>query len=289
MSEQETLVDAMAVTRRFGSFTAVDDVSIHVRPGEIVGLLGANGAGKTTLIRMLLGLIAPSAGRIRLFGQRPSRRTRQQLGYVPQGLGLYPDLTVGENLSFVTGAFGGAQVPPLPGELCGSRDVPVKDIGLGLQRRLAFVAALGHAPRFLVLDEPTSGVDPLARAQLWDIVHEQAESGAGVLVTTHHMQEAQQCDRLVMMARGKQVAAGSERDIIGTTTAVKVGTRDWARAFEILNDAGVPATLAGKNVRVANTDPRHVQHALANAGIPADISEVPATLEEKMTILAPAS
>lgn len=283
------LAHAAGVTRRFGAFTAVDNASIRIERGEIVGLLGANGAGKTTLIRMLLGLVAPTSGRIRLFGKPPSRHTRQQLGYVPQGLGLYPDLTVKENLAFVTDAFGRKRLPPLPEDLRGTEQHLVRTIGLGLQRQLAFVAALAHQPRLLVLDEPTSGVDPLGRDRLWDVVHEQAENGVGVLITTHYMQEAQQCDRLVLMAQGKQVAAGSEHDIIGSTTAVQVHTHSWAHAFEVLNNNDVPATLAGRDVRVANTHPGYVAAILDRAGIEAHISEVPATLEEKMTIISPQS
>ncbi|GGO81322.1 ABC transporter ATP-binding protein [Wenjunlia tyrosinilytica] len=277
------LVEVEGATRRFGSFTAVDNVSMRVERGEIVGLLGANGAGKTTLIKMVLGLIAPTGGTLRLFGREPSRQTRRQLGYVAQGLGLYADLTVRENLAFVAEAFGRPRPSELPGPLRGTEDRLVGEIGWGLQRQLAFVAALGHGPKLLVLDEPTSGVDPLARARLWDTVHEQADSGTGVLVTTHYMQEAQQCDRLVLMSRGRQVAAGTEKDIIGPTTAVEVRTDAWARAFDALIDAGLPATLAGRHVRVADTALPRVGEALERAGLRAEVRQVPATLEERMT------
>jgi ABC-type multidrug transport system ATPase subunit len=168
--------------------------------------IGANGAGKTTVIRMLLGQVVPSSGAISLFGRPPSRETSSRLGYVPQGLGLYADLTVAENLRFVETAFGTGS-RELPPALAAASDRLVGDIGLGLQRQLAFVTALGHSPALLVLDEPTSGVDPLSRARLWDVIHDQAEAGAGVLVTTHYMQEAQQCDRPVLMSHGRRVAA----------------------------------------------------------------------------------
>ncbi|GAA3243805.1 ABC transporter ATP-binding protein [Actinocorallia longicatena] len=275
------LVEALDAVKKFGDFTAVDHVSLDVKPGEIVGLLGANGAGKTTLIKMLLGLSVPTSGAVAMFGQAPSRDTRRDLGYVPQGLGLWEDMTVKENTDFAAASFGKGK--PLPASLEPSANRLVGEIGLGLQRQLAFHIALSHEPRILILDEPTSGVDPLSRARLWDAVHEQAESGTGVLVTTHYMQEAQQCDRLVLMSAGKKVTAGTEADIIGDTTACEVDTTDWAAAFDALDAAGLPVTLAGRTVRLADTPPQPIHQALDAAGITATIRQVPATLEEKMT------
>jgi len=280
----EPLVEAVGATRRFGAFVAVDDVSMTVRAGEIVGLLGANGAGKTTLIRMVLGLLAPTKGTVRLFGRPPSRQTRQRLGYVPQGLGLYADMSVAENVAFVDGAFAVDRTEPLPQPLADAADRLVGDIGLGLQRQLAFVTTLGHRPELLVLDEPTSGVDPLARARLWDVVHEQAESGVGVLVTTHYMQEAQQCDRLVLMSRGRTVGDGTEAEIVGATRAVAVRTDAWRAAFAALDAAGLPVLLAGRAVRVADVDAALVADVLGRAGVDGAVEEVPATLEETMTV-----
>ena len=279
------LLRAGHVTRRFGTFTAVDDVSMQVQPGEVVGLLGANGAGKTTLIRMLLGLIAVTSGRVDLLGGPPDRERRRRLGYVPQGLGLYGDLTVRENLSFSARAYGVAE-PVLPPVLAGDADVLVREVPLGAQRQVAFLAALAHSPEVLVLDEPTSGVDALARAALWDTIRGQAERGAGVLVTTHYMQEAQQCDRLLLMSNGRLVAEGSEADIIGSTTAVAVSTGDWARAFAALNAAGAPVMLAGRAIRVANADPAELAEVLTAAGIEASVQPVPATIEERMLMLS---
>ncbi|OKJ49524.1 ABC transporter [Streptomyces sp. CB02009] len=280
----DVLISADDVTKRFGSFTAVDTVRMAVRPGEIVGLLGANGAGKTTLIRMLLGLEVPTGGAVTAFGRTPDRTTRGRLGYVPQGLGLWQTLTVAENISFVRAAFG---APPLvlDPSLAAVEHRLVGEIGLGLQRQLAFALALAHGPELLVLDEPTSGVDPLSRARLWDAVHAQAEGGTGVLVTTHYMQEAQQCDRLVLMARGRVVAAGTEAEIIGSTTACEVDTPRWADAFAALDAAELPVTLNGTRVRLADTSPAVVRSALEASGLTADVLEVPATLEEKMTII----
>jgi ABC-2 type transport system ATP-binding protein/ribosome-dependent ATPase len=281
--EPGALAKADNLTKTFGSFTAVADASLDVRTGEIVGLLGANGAGKTTLLRMLLGLLRPTSGAVALFGTPPSRRERRRLGYVPQGLGLYTDLTVAENVRFSAEAFGVDDIA-LPDSLQAISGRLVGEIGLGRQRQLAFACALGHRPELLVLDEPTSGVDALARARLWDTIHDQAESGVGVLVTTHYMQEAQQCDRLVIMALGRVVATGTVADIVGDAKAVEVRTDDWAGAFTALDDAGLPVTLAGRRVRVAETSPDDVRRALA--GIEASIDEVPATLEETMLAIS---
>ena len=277
-----------------------------MRPGEVVGLLGANGAGKTTLIRLLLGLLRPTSGAALLFGEPPSRATRRRLGYVPQGLGLWDDLSVEENLAFASAAFG-ASPPALDADLEAARHTLVRDLPLGLKRRLAFSAALAHAPELLVLDEPTSGVDPQARARLWDTVHEAAAEGAGVLVTTHYLEETRECDRLVIMAGGRVVADGTETAIIGGRQAVEVrlaaekGSRDearsegakrasWADAFTALDDAGLPVALHGRTLRVPVEDGApavaRVRAALDVRHIGADLSLVPASLEEAFVELA---
>jgi len=280
-----TLLAADRVGRKFKDFTAVDDVTLRVGPGEVVGLLGANGAGKTTLIRMLLGLLATTVGEVELLGGPPDRQLRRRLGYVPQGLGLYRDLTVAENLAFSAQAYETA-VPELPESLRPVADRLIADLPLGLQRQLAFLSALAHSPEVLVLDEPTSGVDALARAALWDTIHEQAEAGVGVLVTTHNMAEAEQCDRLLLMSHARLVAQGSQTDIIGSTTAIAIRTNDWARAFAVLNQAGQPVMLSGRDVRVADADADQVRAVLADAGMSAEVFGVPATIEERMMVLA---
>jgi ABC-2 type transport system ATP-binding protein/ribosome-dependent ATPase len=184
------LAEATDVTRRFGQLLAVVRAGLRVDPGEVVGLLGANGAGKTTLIRILLGLLPPSDGAVRLFGVSPSRETRRRIGYVPQGLGLYDDLTPRENLAFAGAVFGG-EPGALPPTIASMADVPVGRLSLGVQRRVAFAQALAHRPDLLVLDEPTAGVDPLARARLWETVR-RPRMPRGALVTTHHMEEAEE-------------------------------------------------------------------------------------------------
>ena len=300
-----SLAQTVSVTRRFGAFTAVDDVSIDVRPGEIVGLLGANGAGKTTLIRMLLGLLPATAGEVLLLGQPPSRSTRRRIGYVPQGLGLYEDLTAAENMAFAAAVYASAGrssagrssagqrsagrnsagqqsmdsadgMPPLA--LGGRDSLPVGQLPLGLQRRVAFTQALAHRPELLVLDEPTSGVDPLGRARLWQTIASAVDAGAGALVSTHYMEEAGECDRLIIMADGRVVATGTAAEIIGDAQVTVVAAANWAVAFGQLERAGLPVALAGRLLRVPGASPADVRQALAGD---ATVYQAPATLEER--------
>ena len=280
------LAESIEVTLRFGSFTAVDRVSVTVRAREVVGLLGANGAGKTTLIRLLLGLLIPSEGDVRLFDQPPSRATRQRLGYVPQGLGLYDDLTPEENLRFSASVFG-RRVLSLPDTIRRFSDVQVGALPLGVRRRVAFAEALAHEPELLVLDEPTSGVDQLARTRLWDTIRETAERGAGVLVTTHHMEEAEECDRLVVMADGSVVDEGTVSEIVGKVRVVVVETEQWAEAFDRLDRAGIRAALVGRTLRVPGAGPPEVERALQD--LPVILREAPVTLEERFVELSLAS
>lgn len=278
-----SVVEVRGVTRRFGSFTAVDRVDLAVEGGEVVGVLGANGAGKTTLMRMILGLLRPTAGTVRLFGEPPSRSTRRRTGYVPQGLGLWTDLTAAENLAFAGGVFGVEPAfarPEVAGMLVGR-------LPLGEQRQVAFLSALQHGPQLLVLDEPTSGVAPLARARLWEEIRAQAEVGTAVLVTTHYMDEARQADRLVLMAGGRVIGSGSERDIVGDARATLVRTDRWEAAFSILEEAGFEAMLAGRGLRIPGGDVEAVRRVLAAGGIDARVEVGPATLEEAMVLAGP--
>lgn len=278
------LIEVGAVTKRFPDITAVDSVSLTVESGETVGLLGANGAGKTTLIRMILGLIRPTSGDIRLFGKTPSREGRSRLGYVPQGTGLYLDLTVAENLAFVSAAFR-APPPELHPELRRVAARPLGEISLGLRRRAAFAAALSHDPELLVLDEPTSGVGPLGRVELWRTIAEQAEAGTGILVSTHHMEEAEQCDRIVMLAAGRKVADGPAVMIVESVEAVEVAVADWHAAFEALEQAGLQPALVGARVRLIEVDPQRVEEVLSDAGLDAAVKRVRAGFEEAFVAL----
>ena len=283
------LAECAGVTRTFGSFTAVDRVDLAVRPGEIVGLLGANGAGKTTLLRILLGLLPASAGRVALFGEPPSRGTRRRIGYVPQGLGLYDDLTAAENLRFAAAVFGaaGAGAWARGGRARAAARVrghAGRPLPLGLQRRVAFTQALAHQPDLLILDEPTSGVDPLGRARLWETISEAAAGGAGALVTTHYMEEAAECGRLVIMADGRVVAEGTVPEIIGDARVTVVQAASWAGAFGALEESGFQVSLAGRTLRVPGAPPEAVRRALGNGAAASGATRVfaaPATLEER--------
>ncbi len=276
---------ARSLTRRFGDNTAVDDVSFHVEFGEVVGLLGANGAGKTTIIRMLAGLLEPTAGEALLLGDPPNRATQMRLGYVPQGLGLYGDLTSVENLAFSAGAYG-VEPTALTGSLAASSDRLVANLPLGLQRRLAFVSAVQHDPEVLILDEPTSGVGALGAARLWDQIRVEAERGAGVLVSTHSMQEARQCDRLLLMSAGRLVGWGTEADIVAGETTVEVDAGAWEEAFNAVAASGALVTLDGRSTRVIDRSVEEVEALLAREGIDAEVRTVPATIDERMAVLA---
>jgi ABC-2 type transport system ATP-binding protein len=217
----EFLAETRQAVKRFGRFTAVSGVDLAVRPGEVLGLLGANGVGKTTMIRLLLGLLVPSDGVIRLFGEAPSIPTRRRVGYVPQALGLYAGLTVAENWDFTASAFRRRGVP-MPEGISAWRRELVSSLPLGAQRQVAFAVALSHRPELLVLDEPTSGVGPLVSARLWEEIRQAAATRTGVLVTTHNMEEAEQCDRLMIMANGREVAAGTATDITARRQVTEV-------------------------------------------------------------------
>jgi ABC-type multidrug transport system ATPase subunit len=282
-----SLLETLSVTRRFGDLVAVNDVSLACDSGEVVGLLGANGSGKTTLIRMALGVLPPSAGRVTLFGQEPTRASRARVGYVPQSLGLYDDLTVAENLTFAARAFGRRADPTtLEPELRAASATLVGDLPLGLRRRAAFAQALSHDPELLVLDEPTSGVEPLARARLWETIREAAERGIGVLVTTHSMSEATECDRLVVMVRGRVAAAGRAEAIIGGMRTVVVEAANWERAFTALDDARLPLAIVGRSIRLPDGDPEEARQLLARAGVEARIDLAPASFDEAFVTIA---
>jgi ABC-2 type transport system ATP-binding protein len=207
---------------------------------------------------------------------------------VPQGLGLYTTISVKENAAFLSRVYG-VPVPELPPALRDVRSSVVADIGLGRQRQLAFALALSHGPELVVLDEPTSGVDPIGRARLWDTIHAQADAGRAVIVTTHYLQEAEQCTRLVLLANGRVAARGTVADLIGAATAVLVRSADWQRAFAALDRSGLPIMLSGRDIRVAGhgEDAGSLRGRVEDAlgGIPAEVQPVPATLEETVVLL----
>jgi len=235
-------VETRGLTRRFGSVTAVRDLSLRIETGEVFGLLGPNGSGKTTTIRMLCGLLEPSAGSASVAGLDVARAPEQiklRIGYMSQRFGLYEDLTVAENLAFYGGIYGlrGAAArerteevvtflgfAPRLGQLAA-------ELSGGWKQRLALGCALLHRPSVLFLDEPTAGVDPAARRNFWTAIHDLARAGTTVLVTTHYMDEAERCGRLAMMSQGHLIALGTPAEV-----AAQVGGRTLEDAFIILQE-----------------------------------------------------
>jgi ABC-2 type transport system ATP-binding protein len=235
-------VETRGLTRHFGPVTAVRELTLRIERGEVFGLLGPNGSGKTTTIRMLCGILEPSAGSATVAGidvAAAPEQVRQRIGYMSQKFGLYEDLTAGENLTFYAAIYGltgdarrarvaevvafleiGARLRQLAGELSG-----------GWKQRLALGCALLHGPAVLFLDEPTAGVDPAARRRFWGAIHGLAAHGTTVLVTTHYMDEAERCQRLAMLSGGRLIALGTPAEV-----AAQVGGRTLEDAFVILQE-----------------------------------------------------
>jgi ABC-2 type transport system ATP-binding protein len=235
-------VDIQQLTRRFGALTAVSGLTLQIPRGQVFGLLGPNGSGKTTTIRMLCGLLDPTEGTASVAGidiRTAPERVKMRIGYMSQRFGLYEDLTVAENLDFYGGIYGltgrarsartaevvgflgiGGRLGQLAGQLSG-----------GWKQRLALGCALLHQPPVLFLDEPTAGVDPAARRNFWQAIHDLAHGGTTVLVTTHYMDEAERCDRIAMMSLGHLIALGTPAEV-----AAQVGGRTLEDAFIILQE-----------------------------------------------------
>jgi ABC-2 type transport system ATP-binding protein len=240
-SPAEDVLSVRRLTRRFGDFVAVNDVSFHVARGEIFGLLGANGAGKSTTFRMLCGLLPPSEGSLRVAGfdlRKAAASARGRIGYMAQKFSLYGDLSVERNLRFFSSVyrlFGARQRRRIDWavaefDLASQVSATARDLPLGFKQRLALACALMHEPDILFLDEPTSGVDPLARRDFWRRINALAESGVTVMVTTHFMEEAEYCDRLAIMAQGRVLTAGAPE-------AIKAAARTEARPDPTMEDA----------------------------------------------------
>ncbi len=254
MSEQP-VIEVAHLTRRYGNFIAVNDVSFEVARGEIFGYLGANGAGKTTTIRMLCALLEPSGGRATVAGldvASQPREVKRGIGYMSQRFSLYMDLTVEENLAFYAGAYGlrGARRQERiersleHAGLQDRRGMMTRNLPGGIRQRLALASSLIHEPTIVFLDEPTAGVDPASRRSFWRIIRQLARSGTTVFVTTHHLDEAEYCNRVGLMVDGRLVAldtpVGLKRTYApGTTLAVaaRAGAMDAARVRSALSGA----------------------------------------------------
>ena len=214
-------IEVEGLTRRFGEFTAVDNISFEVATGEVFGFLGANGAGKTTAIKMLIGLLAPTSGKAHVAGldvKTQMEQIRTRIGYMSQRFSLYEDLTVLENIALYGGIYGltDSQIKERSSAMLGSlglTDDLVGRLPLGWKQKLAFSVALLHEPAVVFLDEPTGGVDPITRRQFWELIYAAAARGTTVFVTTHYMDEAEYCDRISIMVDGRIGAIGTPREL----------------------------------------------------------------------------
>lgn len=222
MSKEEIIIRTEELSKRFGNFTAVDRLSFTVNKGEIFGFLGANGAGKTTAMRMLCGLSKPTSGRAEVAGFDVSRQpemVKRSIGYMSQKFSLYEDLKVWENIRLFGGIYGmtDARIASKTEELLAGlhfeseRNTLVKSLPLGWKQKLAFSVSIFHEPKVVFLDEPTGGVDPVARRQFWEMIYDAAERGITLFVTTHYMDEAEYCNRVSIMVDGQIKALDTPR------------------------------------------------------------------------------
>jgi ABC-2 type transport system ATP-binding protein len=272
----DTVIDVRHLTKRFGGRAVVDDVSMAVNRGEIVGFLGPNGSGKTTTIRMMCGLLRLDAGEGEVLGhdlRTEARAIKDQVGYMTQRFSLYEDLTIEENLDLVAGLY------RLPDPRAAVRDT-LASLGLtsrrqqfagklsgGWKQRLALAACIMHAPQLLLLDEPTAGVDPKARREFWDEIHALAAGGITVLVSTHYMDEAERCHRISYISYGRLIAEGTVAEVIersGLETFVVTGPGLDALAQRLRGTPGVDQVAAfGASLHVVGRDRPALEAAVA--------------------------
>jgi ABC-2 type transport system ATP-binding protein len=302
------VIVAQELTRLFGSFVAVDHVSFSVAEGEVVGYLGPNGSGKTTTIRMLLGLLRPSAGSASVLGfdaVRQSELVRQNSGYMSQKFALYHELTAEENLSFYAGVYGVHQRLRLDEvldlmELREVRRERVSNLSTGWRQRVALGTAIVHRPKLLFLDEPTSGVDPTARRAFWDLIYTLVERGVTALVTTHYMDEAEYCGRVGIMRDGRLLALDTpsrlkETALPGLAWTVTLQSQQPETllvGLGALQSCGcvLRAGLAGEALRAitrTEEDAAQIHAALHTAGVAVnDIERAEPSLEDVFLALA---
>lgn len=294
----DIVIQCSSVTRRFNNFVAVDKVDLSVNKGEVFGLLGPNGAGKTTLIKMMCGLLEPTEDSIIVAGfdvVKERKKVWANVGYMSQRFSLYRDLTVLENLKLYAGLYGVRRndfkdvIRPLG--LSGLEGRLTRDLPLGMKQRLALACALLHNPPVLFLDEPTSGVDPVARHAFWDIIYSLSrESGVTLIVSTHYMVEAERCDRLGLMHQGHLIACDTPANLKSASerrsgSLIAVRTSDFRRAFDLIISLFPKATLYGSRIHsrtfAPETDKTKVLTFLKDAGITdVEVSCQPLTMEE---------
>ena len=275
------------LTRTFGDFTAVDRVSFQVQTGEIFGFLGPNGAGKSTTIRMLNGILMPTSGTVRVLGfdvYTQVEDIKANIGYMSQKFSLYDDLTVMENIEFYGGIY---RVPrerrseryhwalQMAG-LTSKKDSQTGSLPVGWKQRLALGCAVLHEPKLLFLDEPTSGVDPASRRDFWELIGSMAENGTTVFVTTHYMDEAEHCDRLGLIYRGRLITIGTPEDLKKRSMPGTVLEVRSERALEVVEaveelDGVLEAAVFGRNMHVVVEDPARTIPAIKQACASRDI------------------
>jgi len=270
----EPAIEVEGLVKRYGGRTVVDRVSMRVEKGEIAGFLGPNGSGKTTTIRVMCGLLTPDEGGGKVLGHdlRQRARIKREIGYMTQRFSLYEDLTIAENLAFVAGLYGLRPIDRHVRDtladlgLTARRDQLAGALSGGWKQRLALAACVMHSPRLLMLDEPTAGVDPKARREFWDEIHERAQAGLTVLVSTHYMDEAERCHRINYISLGKLVASGTVAEVIAsaglTTFLLREG--DITAAQRLL--AGMPGideiTHFGKTLHVVGRDAQTLRQSV---------------------------
>jgi ABC-2 type transport system ATP-binding protein len=284
-------VEVRDLTRKFGDFVAVDRVSLSVKTGQVFGFLGPNGAGKSTTIRMLCGLLLPSSGSGQVAGfdiMTESETIKRHIGYMSQKFSLYDDLSVEENIDFFSGIYNVPRakrrerkdwVLEMAG-LADKRDSLTRSLAGGWKQRLALGCAVLHEPPILFLDEPTSGVDPLSRRQFWDLIAQMAHGGTTVFVTTHYMEEAEYCDELVLISRGKMIARGTPAELktIIPEDILEIRVEQPFEALEQLEDSGLVkdvalfgdtlhAVVEDANAAITTVGDFLAEHGLVSTGI----------------------
>jgi ABC-2 type transport system ATP-binding protein len=306
MEGNDLAIRARGLTKRFGDFTAVAGIDFDVRHGEIFGFLGPNGSGKTTTIRMMLGLLEPTAGNVEVLGVPVAERARlirPRVGYMSQRFSLYNDLTVLQNLRFYGRAYGldndlleeRIQNALRMAGLEGRERMGTKDLSGGWRQRLALSAAILHRPELVFLDEPTAGVDPVSRRAFWDLLYRLIAEGITVFVTTHYMDEAEHCHRLAFIQRGRLIAIGSPEEIkqsLMRGQVLEIVPSDTAKAVQVLRAAREAGRLPlqevamyGSLVHVVAPTMAQYQEAIAaelrQAGVePGDMAVIEPSLED---------
>ena len=307
MADQILPLEVTGLTKKFGNFTAVDHVSFTVQPGEVLGYLGPNGSGKTTTIRMLCGLMRPTEGTARIMGidvTKNPEAVKPHLGYMSQKFALYDDLTVLENLQFYAGVYDVPEVEEperldqilrMAG-LKGREKTFTRELSGGWRQRLALGCALIHRPPLLFLDEPTSGVDPVARREFWDLIYQLASQGTTVFITTHYMDEAEHCNRVAFMYRGKLLAFDTPARLKAQYlqgSAWDLDANPLLEAVETLSgtEGIAQASLHGDRAHVivkgSGWSPERLQQWLSEKGIRVQsVESVESSLEDVFTLLA---